>query len=94
MYGGGQRGDSAKLSRKSSPRARLTETNRRRNRFDCFVVLMSWVLYIYALLEGGSSSNLARSARVIRLARPISLLRKARSARLKKVFLPCNFFRG
>ena len=55
---------------------------------------MSWVLYIYALLEGGSSSNLARSARVIRLARPISLLRKARSARLKKVFLPCNFFRG
>ena len=57
----------------------------RRNRFDCIVVLLSWLLYVYALFESGSTSNLARSARIIRLARPISLIRKSRSARLRKV---------
>eukprot|EP00291_Cryptomonas_curvata_P013592 CAMPEP_0172188044 /NCGR_PEP_ID=MMETSP1050-20130122/21685_1 /TAXON_ID=233186 /ORGANISM="Cryptomonas curvata, Strain CCAP979/52" /LENGTH=129 /DNA_ID=CAMNT_0012862455 /DNA_START=252 /DNA_END=637 /DNA_ORIENTATION=- len=57
------------------------------NRFDCFVVLMSWVLYVYALFGAGVTSNLARSARIIRLARPVALIRKANSHRLRKLVL-------
>ena len=59
------------------------------NRLDCFVVLMSWVLYLYTEASNDNQiSNLARSLRLVRLSRPLDFLRNHPSRRLRQVSPP------